>query len=524
MIRKMSLKSRRELLESIRARYNQAMWSQKCQIIDGFVAATGYQRKYAIHLINKKEEQPRLRNRRPPQLYNEPVRQVLTTVWEASNRICSKRLVPFLPHLVESLERHGHLSMPPDIRSLLLNISAATVDRLLKPERKSNQKGISTTKAGPLLKKRIKVRTFTEWNDVRPGFLEGDLVAHCGGNVQGTFLNTLVLTDIVSGWTEFVPLLRRSSADVLKGIELVEELLPFSILGIDTDNGNEFINHDLIDYCDEHKITFTRSRPYRKNDQAHVEEKNGSIVRRLVGYDRFEGRPALEVLTKLYSVLRLYVNFFQPSLKLVSKTRERSRIKKKYDVAQTPFQRLLRSGRLSVESERQLRMQYERLDPILLQKKMKMLQEKFWSYAWTSEKQIEVEPGDTQNLESRRNELVTPSLFSGIRRYRRTKKPRKKLGPRTYRTRKDPFEHAWSGIRFKLELNHHQTAKELLEKLIKTHPGQYKSKSLRTLQRRVAEWRRSQAGHEKKLRETMLQSKFSPVDSESVDLLTDSLR
>ena len=192
---------------------------------------------------------------------------------------------------------------------------------------------MSTTRPGNLLKRQIRVRTFTEWDQVRPGFFEADLVAHCGESAEGSFLHTLVLVDIASGWTECMALLRRSEADVIGALNAVRQALPFPLLGLDTDNGSEFINYELLRYCREEEITFTRSRPYRKNDQAHVEEKNGSVVRRLIGYDRYEGVKAWRALTELYSVLRWYQNFFQPSMKLLRKQRHGAQLRKFYDQA-----------------------------------------------------------------------------------------------------------------------------------------------------------------------------------------------
>jgi IS30 family transposase len=226
------------------------------------------------------------------------------------------------------MELHGHLGLPADVRIKLLEIRRSTVERILSVEKERAGKSISTTKPGNLFKHQIQVRTFADWGNVIPCFLEADLVAHCGGNTNGAFLNTLTLTDITTGWTECLPLLRKSANDVIIGLKLAQELLPFPLLGVDTDNGSEFINHELMDFCDDNEITFTRSRAYRKNDQAHVEEKNGSIVRRVIGYDRFEGRVAWEALSELYRVIRVYINFFQPSLKLLSKERNGARVSK----------------------------------------------------------------------------------------------------------------------------------------------------------------------------------------------------
>ena len=209
-------------------------------------------------------------------------------VWHTANQICSKRWVPFLPSLVESMERHGHLRLPADVRKRLLSISAAAIDLLLKTAREVVKLSVATTLPGNLLKHQITVRTFTDWDDVTPGFLEAGLVAHCGANPNGTFLNTLTLVDIATGWLEFMPQLLKKVSNVIDGLRVADELLPFPVQGIDTDCGSEFINYDLLDYCDDRCITLTRARTYKKNDQAHVEEKNGSVVRRMVGYDRFE--------------------------------------------------------------------------------------------------------------------------------------------------------------------------------------------------------------------------------------------
>jgi hypothetical protein len=274
MIRTMNLKTRREILRNIRTQYQEADWLGKSKLLDGFVAASGYDRKYAIRLLNSTKEinkSPQTRQSRVK--YDEQVKQVLITIWYAANQICSKRFVPFIPELVSAMERHGHLRLSVDVRLKLLAISRSTVDRILSLEKDRAGKSISTTKPGNLFKHQIQVRTFADWGDVIPGFLEADLVAHCGGNTNGSFLNTLTLTDITTGWTECLPLLRKSAGDVIIGLKLAQELLPFPLLGVDTDNGSEFINHDLMNFCEENRITFTRSRAYRKNDQAHVEEK-----------------------------------------------------------------------------------------------------------------------------------------------------------------------------------------------------------------------------------------------------------
>ena len=289
MMKKMSLSARREFLIIVRQTYQDADWMNKGRVLDGVIAATGYERKYAIHLLNGAEVPASPKRRHACQKYDDQVRGALISIWCAANQICSKRLAPLLPQLIEAMERHGHLRLPSDVRSRLLSVSPATIDRLLSTERESIKLGVSNTRRGNLLKNQIQIRTFADWDDVTPGFFEADLVAHCGGNTNGAFLNTLVLVDILTGWLECMPLLRKSAADVIDGLRVAKELLPFLLQGLDTDYGSEFINYDLLDYCEDNHITFTRARTHRKNDQAHVEEKNGSVVRRLVGYDRFEG-------------------------------------------------------------------------------------------------------------------------------------------------------------------------------------------------------------------------------------------
>ncbi len=192
--------------------------------------------------------------------YDKQVKQALVAVWYTANQICSKRLVPFIPELVHVMERNGHLNISDDVKEKLLNISRSTVDRIINVEKQRTGKSVTTTTPGSLFKRLIQVRTFADWDDITVGFLEADLVAHCGGDTKGTFLNTLTLTDICTGWTECLPLIRKSSGDVIIGLKLAQNLLPFPLLGIDTDNGSEFINHEVLGFCEENKITFTRAR------------------------------------------------------------------------------------------------------------------------------------------------------------------------------------------------------------------------------------------------------------------------
>ena len=495
---RLSLKARKELLASIRVPYQHANREEKIKILDGLIAATGYKRKHAIAMLNNSNETPARASRLASNRYNEAVHEALLILWHCANRICSKRLVPFIPELINALERHGHLSLSQEVRTKLLTISPATVDRLLKLERQDKKKGVCATRSGSLLKKQIPIRTFSDWNEIIPGFMEGDLVAHCGDTVSGSFLNTLVLTDIVTGWTEFMPLLCKTEANVLEALQIVQEILPFPILGIDTDNGSEFINYGLLEFCNKQHITFTRSRAYRKNDQAHVEEKNGSIVRRLIGYDRYEGVTAWHTLTELYSVIRLYVNYFQPSLKLIYKNREGAKVVKQYDKAKTPYQRLTDCTSLTKEDRDKLVEQYNILDPLKLLREIQQKQEELWKYAWKCAEdtsQTIVATDDLAKMEAttighldkeKSSNLVT------LEHYRSIKKPREVLGPRTWRTRKDPFENSWEILLTQLKINPGLTSKDLLEELIQREPGVYGMKLLRTLQRRISTWRKEQ--------------------------------
>ncbi len=381
----MSFQAKRELLAQTGPRYRVSPLQQKRAILDEFVAATGYARKYAIRLLGQPvvpSPRPIVRPRMRP--YGPAVVEALTVAWAAANYVCAKRLVPFLPELVASLERHGHLALSPEVRTQLLALSAATADRLLRPVRqRARPRGISTTKAGTLLKHKVPIRTFAEWDDVRPGFMEADLVAHCGTRAEGPYLSSLVLTDVATGWTECLPLLRHGYGDVLGALDQVRGLLPFPLRGLDTDHGSEFLNFPLLEYCERAEITFTRGRAYRKNDQCYVEQKNGSIVRQIVGYDRFEGELAYHQLAEVYRALRLYVNIFQPSLKLVLKRREGNQVYRRYDAAQTPLQRLLAAAVLDEASRARLVALAEALDPVQALRHLHLLQEALWRHAVT---------------------------------------------------------------------------------------------------------------------------------------------
>lgn len=375
----MSQRSKRELQETIRPRYLKATKSGKARILDEFVAATGYHRKYAIRVLKHGRKTSGLRKKGRRKEYQGEVVAALTRIWEICGRICSKRLKPFLPEIVAVLERHQELSLSAEVKSQLLRMSRSTIDRCLQPARfEEKRHGLSTTKPGTLLKKAIPIRTFADWDDARPGFVEVDLVAHCGESVEGQFLNTLTTTDVSTGWTECVAVLHRSQHLVFAAIRTMRQRLPFPLLGLDSDNGGEFINDILYRYCQDEQVTFTRSRPYKKNDQAHVEQKNWSVVRHLIGYDRFETQEELQLLNSIYDDLRLYVNFFQPVLKLIGKEQVGKKTVKRYDEAATPYQRVLSSKQVDLTVKARLCHQYLQLNPVALRNEIDQNVARLW--------------------------------------------------------------------------------------------------------------------------------------------------
>ena len=497
MSERMSRQVRKEILLYTRKRYKYSLRKDKRRILDEFVSITGYQRKYAIYLLSSKAKKSLADHKitvPSKKKYNDEVKEYLLQMWMFANQICSKRLVPFIPSLLGSLERFGHLKPSPEVRNLLLAISPATADRLLRGERrKSDKKGLSTTCAGNLLKKQIKVRTFADWNDVVPGFMEGDLVAHCGDTVAGGFLNTLVLTDIASSWTEFIPILHKKDANIIEALHKIKQLVPFPLLGLDTDNGSEFINYKLVGFCKKYQITFTRSRAYKKNDQAHVEEKNGSIIRRLIGYDRYEGLNAYEALVKLYKVLRLYINYFQPSLKLMTKTREGAKVTKRYDQAKTPYQRLISSEHITTLAKEKLKKQYETLDPVKLLKELENLQNNFWQYACnTNYDVISIDDIDTAETQKKTDDLTCSEsqidkTKSSIRYYNNIKRIRKKS--KVQYAPRSAISKAWNEIVIRLENNPGLGPKSLLDILIQERPEQFKMSNLRSLQKKIKRWK-----------------------------------
>lgn len=409
---RISMKARREVIESVAARYQSSRKKEKGVILDEFVATSGYSRWYASHVLlwwgrkirvgdkkilvvgaPRKKKEPRIR----APLYDEPAVAVLKKVWKVMDYICGKRLAPVLGEMTDLLERKGEIKCTSETREKLSKMSAATIDRLLRPERKKHElKGRSQTKPGTLLKHQIPIRTFAEWNDARPGFVEIDLVSHEGGCAAGDFCHTLDLTDVATTWTETAAVRNKSQERVFEALKKLRENLPFPLLGLDSDNGSEFINHNLDGYCRQESITFTRSRAARKNDNCFVEQKNWSVVRRAVGYARYDTDEQLNLLNELYHHLRLYTNFFMPSMKLISKERDGSRVKKHYDKAQTPFQRVIVSRHVTRDRKRELKIQYEMLNPAALKRQIERLQNRLYK----SRSRLQRSPAETKRLKA----------------------------------------------------------------------------------------------------------------------------
>jgi len=371
-----------EYAQAVSSRYTGGSKATKGKILDEFTKVTGLHRKAAIRLLNRLNcPVSRKRSGRPPH-YGPEVSAILKEIWEASDRLCSKRLQPFLPEMIRVLRRHGEKHLNAAMEVQLCRMSPSTIDRLLRPARRiGGRKPTSTTHGGKMLKNYIPIRTFADWQENKPGFMEIDLVAHCGESTDGTYLHTLCAVDIASGWTECLPLSSKYQEKVRQAVHHMRQRLPFRLLGIDSDNGSEFINQCFFNYCRDEKITFTRSRAYKKNDSCYVEQKNGNVVRRLIGHQRYTTKPALECLGRIYDIVRLYINFFQPTMKLVSKTRFGSKVHKVYDTAQTPYQRLLCSGILSEAKQSELAATYDGLNPVQLRAKLDENLEKLWRLA-----------------------------------------------------------------------------------------------------------------------------------------------
>ena len=365
----MSQHSKRELVERLQPRYLQADRKEKTKILDEFVAVTGLHRKGAIRRL-RQQNGAKSERRGRQKTYTGGVVSALVTIWRICGCICGKRLQPILSDMVDSLERHNELKVDEETKGLLLEVSSATIDRLLRPFKVGKRRGQSTTKPGGLLKHQIPVRTFADWDDTQAGFVEIDLVAHCGDSVAGQFLYSFTATDVATGWTECFSLRHRSQIAVQQALDQLQKRLPFPLLGIDSDNDSVFINELILKYCQTNSITFTRCRPYQKNDQCFVEQKNWSIVRRTIGYQRYESQAAQQLLAEIYEVLHLYTNLFQPTFKLRSKKRTGAKVYKTYDTPQTPLQRVLDMKLLSADNISLWQVAYRDTNPAQLRRQI----------------------------------------------------------------------------------------------------------------------------------------------------------
>lgn len=475
------MNTRRELTAAIRQRYQAADRVGKKLILNEFIQVTGYHRKHAIRVLtNQHPTEPKGRTAR--RVYQEAAKEALIVLWEASDRICSKRLKALLPLLVDAMERHGHLRLEEGLRAQLLAMSASTIDRQLHPVRERARGGQKKrSSATNHVRKLVAVRTFSDWEEhLRPGFMEMDLVTHCGARAEGSFVHSLVLTDVASGWTECVALPLREQALIVEAITGLRPKLPFPVLGLDTDNDSAFMNDTLWSYCQDHGIVFTRSRAYRKNDQAWVEQKNGAIVRKLIGYGRLQGLSATAALRRVYEASRLYINFFQPSFKLKSKHREGARVHKNYHSPETPYRRLLMREDVTSETKEMLKQQMSSLDPVLLLKHIRDAQDTVMALG-----------------ENRTPEMATPEIAGFVSslatawragEVRPTHRQEPKSG-RRWRTRRDPFAEVWPVLLSWLGERPDMEAKEMLKRLQATGYGEFSDGQLRTLQRRVRVWR-----------------------------------
>jgi len=363
-------KSKREYLLAIWDRYQRVGRRFKSKILDEFCAVCGYTRKYAIGLLKRK---PRQRSKKPgpPRQYDGSVLAPLKVIWRACEQMCSKRLKVALALWLPFYEQE-YGALAESVRQKLLRMSAATIDRLLKPERaRYPGKGLCGTRPGGRLKHQIPIRTDNDDVD-RPGYLEADTVAHCGNSLAGDFVWSVTFTDIYSQWTENRAVWNKGAEGVLQQVKEVEAGLAFELLGFDVDNGSEFLAFHLWRYLLDRPrpVPLTRSRPYRKNDQAHVEQKNWTHVRQLLGYQRLEQPQLVPLINDLYRTWGLLHNFFCPNLKLLSKTRKGAKTVRKYSPPQTPYQRLLVSEHLSQNQKQKLQDQFQKLNPLQLKKRI----------------------------------------------------------------------------------------------------------------------------------------------------------
>lgn len=371
----LTLAERKAVTKTIATRYARADKAGKGRILDELCATNGWHRNHARKALKATLRPALVRTPRPrPPKYGPKVVAALTFCWAVLGMPAGKRLAPILPDLVVVLRRFDELDIDDDTAALLGEMSAATIDRRLAGERKKHQlKGRSHTKPGSLLKSQIPIRTWADWDDAVPGFVEIDLVAHDGGNAAGEHAYTLTVTDIATGWTENRSVRNKARKWVLAALDEIASVMPFPILGVDSDNGSEFINHHLLAWCEQRKITFTRSRPGNKNDGAHVEQKNWAIVRIVVGYHRYDTEAELLLLNRIWVLQSQLTNYFYPQQKLVSKVRDGAKVSKKYDTATTPHRRAKAHQKVTDKDKAILADTYTGINPAAVQRQIQAL-------------------------------------------------------------------------------------------------------------------------------------------------------
>jgi hypothetical protein len=490
MVGRLSMTTRREVVAAIRQRYGCAAREEKGRILDELVAVAGYHRKHAIRVLSGRKAERAAGPGRRGRRYGDSDREALIALWEASDRICSKRLKPLIPVLLPALERHDRIRLDDEARGRLLAVSPATMDRLLWDVRLVARGG-QRRRAGfsSAVRRAVPVRTFDDWNDPPPGYVEVDLVAHAGTSAAGSFVQTVVLTDVATGWTECVPIVVRDGALVIEALGRARELFPFPLKGVDFDNDSAFMNEPVVAWCRERGLEVTRSRAYRKNDQAWVEQKNGAIVRRLVGYGRLEGLLAAEVLARLYAASRLHGNLFQPSFKLRHKTRIGARVLKRYHAPEPPVARALAHPALDEGAKVRLRAWQQTCDPVLLLAEIRTVQaelgeridrrssaavrqspapvelDRFVASLKTAWREGEPRPTHKRAYRRRKPVPKRPSMLDGLREQ----------------------IHGW------LDAEPGLSAQEVLLRLTGLAPDRFKAMQLRTVQRAVKAWRAQSA-------------------------------